>query len=327
MPVRDGEPHLDEAIASISAQTLRDFEVVVVDDGSTDGTPRRLAAWAAEDPRVRVLGLPPTGIVGALEAARAAARGRYLARMDADDVAEPARFEAQLTFMDRHPGLAGCGCLVRYFPETAVRDGARRYQRWLNALVTPEEIRGAMYVECALAHPTFFLRAEAVSQVGGYLDRGWPEDWDLILRLHQAGYDLGKVPEQLHRWRERPERLSRVDPRYSPRAFRACRVHHLRLGPLAGGRETVIWGAGPVGKALSRALRRAGTPVAAFVELDPRKIGQEIHGAPVLTTVEGVRLRGPLHLAAVGQKGARKAISATLVEAGLRAGDDFVTVA
>ncbi len=354
LPVRDGAAFLDECIDSLSAQTFEDFEVIAVDDGSTDGTPDRLAAWAAADPRVQLLRMEATGIAGALERARASARGTYLARMDADDVARPTRLEAQLALMEANPDLSGCGCLVRYFPDSVVRDGARRYQTWLNAQVTSEAIAAAMYVECPLAHPTFFLRAAALERVGGYRERGWPEDYDLILRMHQAGLRLGKVPEELHLWRERPERLSRVDPRYAPEAFLACRVHYLRLGPLAGGRGAVIWGAGPVGKGLARALIRAGTPVVAFVELDPRKIGQEIHGAPVLTPEEALgrtlvearatRLQhggpdgaptpalwagdaAPLHLAAVGQKGARRRILSTLVEGGLTPLTDFLAVA
>ncbi len=350
LPVRNGGAWLDDAIASILGQTLEDLELIVVDDGSTDDTPARLAAWVARDARVRpydgapgesapgpahdpggprtASGRPPSrGIVAALERGRAAARGRYLARMDADDVAEPTRLERQHALLRSDPSLAGCGCGVRYFPDDVVRDGARRYEAWLNANTTSEQVEAALFVECPLAHPTFFLRADAVDAVGGYRDRGWPEDYDLVLRLWRAGRRLGNVPEVLHRWRERPDRLSRTHPAYAPDAFLACKVHHLRRSLLAGGREAVLWGAGPVGKAFSRALRAAGTDVAAFVDLDPRKIGQDIHGAPVLDTESALALRGPLHLAAVGQEGARDRIRALLVGGGHRPGADFVAVA
>jgi hypothetical protein len=89
----------------------------------------------------------------------------------------------------------------------------------------------------------------------------------------------------------------------------------------------VVWGAGPVGKRFARALLAAGTPLRAFVELDPRKIGQEIHGAPVLNAETGAGLRGPLHLAAVGQAGARAEIATRLESHGHRRGTDFVAVA
>lgn len=327
LPVRNGTATLTAAIDSVEAQTLGDYEVVVVDDGSTDDTPRTLAEWAARDSRVRVIVQPPSGIVVALERARSAASAPFLARMDADDISEPTRLAAQAALMEREPELVACGCGATYFPEDRVRDGALRYQEWINAAVTPEEISREIFVECPLAHPTFFLRASAIDAVGGYENVAWPEDYDLLLRLWSAGGRLGKVAAPLLRWREGPRRLSRTDPRYGHGAFLACKVHHLRRTLLRGRAAVIIWGAGPVGKAAARALTAAGTPVRAFVEVDPRKVGQEIHGAPVLDTAGGLQIGRALHLAAVGQPGARERIRATLEEAGLKELKDFVAIA
>ena len=329
--MRDDAPHLPEAIASIEAQTLDDYEVVAVDDGSTDETPEILAGWAARDRRVRVVTQPASGIVAALERGRAEARAPYLARMDADDVSEPTRLRAQLALMEGDPTLAACGTGVVYFPDEEVRDGARRYQEWLNAAITPDQIAREIFVECPLAHPTFFLRAAVVEEVGGYRDAGWPEDYDLLLRLWAAGGRLAKAPEPLLRWRERPDRLSRTHARYTPEAFLACKVHHLQRTLLRGRDGVVVWGAGPVGKTAARALVATATPLLGFVDVDPRKIGQEVYGAPVLDPEEALqagRWSGRvLHLAAVGQPGARERIRTTLEEGGLRELEDFVAIA
>jgi glycosyltransferase involved in cell wall biosynthesis len=343
LPVYNGGDHLYEAMSSMVSQAHEDIEIIAVDDGSTDDTPAQLEEWTRRDTRIHVISQTHAGIVAALERGRAVASGRYLARMDADDIAEPDRFAEQLALMEASPGLAGCGCGVEYFPSSAVRDGARRYEAWMNAVVTPDDIAAAIFVECPIAHPTFFLRTEVVAGVGGYVDRGWPEDYDLILRLWEAGGRLGKVPETLHRWRERPDRLSRTDGRYSPASFLSCKVHYLRRTLLADDRRVVVWGAGPVGKTFARALIAEGSRVEAFVELDPRKIGQQIHGAPVLDPAtaleqyggvpEGVRgrVRGraqsALHLAAVGQPGARRRILDQLEDAGMSVVEDFVAVA
>lgn len=327
LPVRNGEDHLAEAAASLEAQTDPDFEVLAVDDGSTDATPDILFEWAARDRRVRVVRQPASGIVAALELGRSQARGAYLARMDADDVCEPHRFAAQRALLESEPALAGCGAQVRYFPRHHLRDGARSYEEWLNGAATPEEVARELFVECPLAHPTFFLRSAAVETVGGYRDRGWPEDYDLVLRLWRGGGGLANVPRVLLHWREGMGRLSRTDPAYAPSSFLACKVHHLRRTFLAAGRPAAVWGAGPVGKAFARALLAAGTPVAAFVEVDPRKIGQEIHGAIVLDTPGGLSLRGVLHLAAVGQPGGRSTLRGILSGAGLEELRDFVAVA
>jgi glycosyltransferase involved in cell wall biosynthesis len=327
LPVRDDVEYVDEAVASVLGQTHSDLEVVAVDDGSTDGSAERLDAWAARDGRVRVLRQASGGIASALERARMAASGRYLARMDADDISHKERFARQLALLEADRTLAGCGCGVRYFPDGAVRAGARRYETWLNRTVTPESIAAAMFVECPLAHPTFFLRAEVIDDVGGYRDAGWAEDYDLLLRLWRRGHRLGKVPHVLHRWRERPERLSRTSAAYTREAFLNCKVHHLRRSLLRNERDCVVWGSGPIGKAFARALRTAGTRVEAFVDLNPRKLGQRIHGVRVLSPAEAIECRGPLHLAAVGQSGARERIREALLGGGLREVIDFVAVA
>jgi hypothetical protein len=171
------------------------------------------------------------------------------------------------------------------------------------------------------------MRAEAVRAMGGYRDEGWPEDYDLVLRLWSAGARLGTVPEVLLHWRESGDRLSRIDPRYSPEAFRRCKVYHLRRTLLAGRDGALVWGAGPTGKAFARTLARAGVEVRAFVDLDPRKLGQTIHGAPVVPPNEIDAFRGALALAAVGQAGARAEIRAALDAAGWREGVDYVAVA
>jgi GT2 family glycosyltransferase len=326
LPVRDGAPHLDECIASLAAQTEGDFEVIAVDDGSRDRTSELLADWATRDRRVRVHTQRPLGLVAALERARAHARGRWLARMDADDVALPNRLAAQRALMEADPTLSACGGGVRYVPRDAVRGGALRYERWLNALTTPEAIARDLFVECPLAHPTFFMRADAVAAVGGYRDRGWPEDYDLLLRLWRAGGRMTSVPEVVLHWREGAGRLSRVHPAYGADAFRRCKAHHLAASLLAG-RDAVVWGAGPTGKAFARALAREGVRTRAFVDLDPRKIGQVIQDAPVLAPADLKREPGVFCVAAVGQPGAREEIRATLRAGGWREGADCAAVA
>jgi glycosyltransferase involved in cell wall biosynthesis len=327
LPVRDGAAHLPECIASLEGQTLEDVEFMVVDDGSADATPEILEAWARGDPRVRVLRQPRVGLVAALERARAAASAPVLARMDHDDVALPDRLAAQLERLDAAPDVVLCGCGVEYVSSTRLGDGALRYQTWLNSLVAPADIERDLFVECPLAHPTFMVRAPALAAVGGYRDRGWPEDYDLVLRLWEAGGRFAKVPEVLLRWRDRPDRLSRTAAAYTPEAFRRCKVDALARTLLRGRDGVVVWGAGPTGKAFARTLTDAGCGVRAFVDLDPRKIGQRVHGAPVVDPGEVGAFRGSFCVAAVGQEGAREQIRRELVATGWREMVDFCAVA
>jgi glycosyltransferase involved in cell wall biosynthesis len=324
LPVWNGAVHLDEALTSIAGQTLEDQEIVVVDDGSTDGTAAILRGWAERDSRVRAHTTDHQGIVAALEVARGAARGIFLARMDADDIAEADRLERQLELMEADPALVGCGCHTQYFPQNAVTEGALRYQSWLHSIRSAADLDRNRFVECPLSHPTFFLRSTAVEEVGGYRDRGWPEDYDLLLRLRRSG-PLGVVPEVLLKWRDRPERLSRTGEAYSEAAFRRCKLHYLLADYPE--RPLVVWGAGPVGKAFARGALALGRRVEAFVDLDPRKIGQVIHGATVVDPGGVERLRGALILAAVGQSGAREEIRESLRGLGWVETVDFVAVA
>jgi GT2 family glycosyltransferase len=327
MPCRDAARYLPDTITSLIAQTFPDFEVIAVDDGSTDDTLDVLHRWADRDARVVVAAQPPLGIVTALQHASRVARGDILLRMDADDVAAPERIAKQVALLSGAPHVDACGTLVRYFPREMVMGGAARYEAWINSLVDHDRIVRDIFVECPIAHPTLALRRTAFDAAGGYLDTGWPEDYDLVLRLWQRGARFGKVPEHLLQWRERPDRASRSDPRYSAASFRRCKVHHLRHTLLAGDRGVVIWGAGPVGKTFARELQRHHVPVHAFVDLDPRKIGQTVHGAPVVATDAADGFPGALHLAAVGQPDARDRIRAMAGALGLREGADIVAVA
>jgi glycosyltransferase involved in cell wall biosynthesis len=323
LPCRDAERYLPACIDSLAAQTLQAIEIVAVDDGSRDGTAGLLRAWADRDRRVRLVDAPKRGLVPALRAAAAAARAPLLARMDADDVALPGRLEAQRAFLDATPGVAACGTGVSLFSRTGIGQGYRRYERWLNGLRTPDDVERDLLVECPLAHPALMIRADAYDRIGGYRDRGWPEDYELLLHLHAAGLRAANLPEILLRWRVHPDRLSRRSERYAPPAFRRCKVHWLVAAFLPPDRPVVVWGAGRVGKPLARELLRQGVEVAAFVDLDSRKIGQEIHGAPVLAPDGIETVREAYVLAAVGSPGARGEIRAELERRGRREIRDF----
>jgi glycosyltransferase involved in cell wall biosynthesis len=320
LPVRNEERYLVECLESLSAQTLSELEVVVVDDGSTDSTPEILAAHARADSRFRVHRQEPAGMVAASEHARAEARAPLLARMDADDVALPERLELQVVAIEEE-GLAAVGGQVEYFPEPT--DGMRAYADWLNSLVTVEAALRDLWVECPLPGPGLTARAELVS----YRDRGWPEDYDLVLRIWEGGGRFRNVDRLVHRWRDHAERLTRTEPAYTRDAFRRCKVHFLRRTLLAGDRAAVVWGAGPTGKALARELLAAGTPLAGFVEVDPRKLGKRIHGAPVVPVERAAEAPGALALGAVSGPEGRARVRELATALGLVEGRDFVAVA
>jgi len=323
IPLYNDAPTLARALRSVQRQTVTDWECVVADDGSTDEGPAVAARFSAADPRFRLLCLPHRGIVAALNDGVDACRGHYVARMDADDVCHPERLAAQRDAMERHPEVALASCLLRKYPCADLRVGMQRYEGWLNSVITPEEHARDIYVESPLAHPTAFLRRETLEALGGYHDPPWPEDYDLWLRIHQSGGRIAKVPRFLFFWQERSGRLSRVSERYGPDAFRRCKVSYLMMGPLRGHVEVIVWGAGSNGKPMACALVEAGLRIRAFVDIDPRKVGQRIGDAPVVGPADVPSMRGVPILAAVGKDGAREEVRAALRSLNFTEGRDF----
>lgn len=325
LPVRNEERLLPAALASLARQTLTDWELVAVNDGSTDATGAILDNAAGNDPRVRVLHRPPAGLVASLNAGLEACRAPLVARMDGDDLCHPLRLQLQTTFLDKHPAITLLACRVRHVPRQTLSDGMRAYETWQNRLLEHDDIMRDLYVESPFTHPSVMFRRDAVRALGGYRDRGWPEDYDLWLRMARSGSRFARLPETLFFWRDRPERMTRTADEYTLNAFRNCKVDHLRQAFLARVAETTLWGAGTEGKAWRQVLHREGIAVRRWIEVDPRKIGQIIHGAPVV----GIEALGPGHgkiLVTVGAKGAREQIREFARSKGLDEGVDFLCV-
>jgi len=330
MPCYNAADTLPEALDSLRQQTLTDIEIIAVDDGSTDTTGELLQEASREDRRFRIISQPHAGIIPALNAGLAACRAPYIARMDADDRAHPARLERQTAWLDQHPRVALVSCLVEGFPLDQVQQGFRLYLDWLNGLITHEEICREIFVESPFPHPSVMFRKEWVEKVGGYQEHGWPEDYDLWLRLYIAGAEFAKIPETLLEWRERPDRLTRTDNRYSVENFLRAKAHYLTQGPLAGRDAVIIWGAGMIGRRLSKHLARKGVPLTAFVDVDPKKIGTLRQGCPVVPPEDlpawWVRYQNPIILAAVAARGARQLIREHLNRTRFVEGQDWLAV-
>lgn len=333
LPVRDGEPWLAAALASIRAQTDGAWELLAVDDGSSDGTRRLLEAWACDDRRVRILDSRGRGIVAALNVALAAARAPLLARMDADDVCDRERLASQRAALETDPTLSAVTCQVSAFPRAQTGAGMLRYLEWQNALLDPDDLRRDRFIESPLVHPSVMMWTAAALRLGGWREVDWPEDWDLFSRAFEARMRIRRLPRVLYHWRQHDRQATRVDPRYAERRFRAARAHFLarRLRERGVGRRRALWvlGAGPVGKRLARALASEGVQATGFGDVDARKIGGRVGGLFPVVHADALRemAERPFALAAVARPGARGRIRALLASWGWREGRDFYVAA
>jgi glycosyltransferase involved in cell wall biosynthesis len=326
LPVFNGEATLAACLRSIVRQTEPDWECVVVDDGSSDGSLACARRFAALDRRIRVVALRRVGLVEALNAGLARCRGRFVARMDADDLMHRARLREQAAALEDCADLAAVGCHVRLFPRSALAEGMRAYERWLRSIDSPRRVREEAFVECPLAHPTLMARRE-ILQALRYRDCDWPEDYDLVLRLLEAGHELSVVPRRLLAWRHGPDRLSHTSPVYAISRFTACKASFLARSFLSAAESYVLWGYGATGKALRAALHEHGKRPSAIVELHPGRIGTRIHGAPVIRPeqLESRPVR-PLVVSVAGET-ARGEIRAELATLGYRELRDFICAA
>lgn len=327
MPFRDAAGTLEACLASIRRQSLGDYELLAVDDGSADESPGIVARLAAEDGRVRLLRPGRVGLVAALNHGLAAARGALVARMDADDLMHPRRLELQREALAASPALALVASQVALFPRRLVRAGYAEYVRRQNAILTPTDVAAQIYVEAPFAHPSVMLRRAALEAMGGYADGPFPEDYQLWLRMHAAGMAMAKLPRVLLAWREGPARASRVDPRYARERFDALRAAFLARDPrLRQGRDLVIWGAGRSTRLRARHLIDQGFAPVAWVDIDPDKIGQTVWGVRVEGRQWLARHPRPFVLVYVTNHGAYELISGWLAELGYRPGADYLFV-
>ncbi|MBW2543301.1 MAG: glycosyltransferase [Deltaproteobacteria bacterium] len=326
LPVFDAVETLPSCLRSIQRQTDPDWECIAIDDGSSDRGTDVVREFSAIDARFRLLERPHRGLVPTLADGIAHCRGRFVARMDADDWMCRDRIAAQSAALERNLSLAAVGSRVRLFPRRDLRDGMRAYERWLNAIDSPRKLRTEAFVECPVAHPSLMIRSE-VLRAHPYRDCGWPEDYDLVLRLLAAGLELDVVPRRLLAWRDRPSRLSRTSETYSIERFTACKAAHLASSFLANSNAYALWGYGGTGRKLQNALRQRGKRPSAILELHPGRLGNAIAGAPVVHPDEWLRAPEQPLVVSVAGAVARAQIRAALDRVGLSDGVDYVCAA
>lgn len=326
LPAYNAQATLALCLRSIVRQRETRWRCLVVDDGSQDDTAAIAQAAAAQDHRFQVLRLPHRGLVESLNAGLEECGTPFVARMDADDVMHRERLAVQLDVLDRNPQLAAVACHVRLFPRHGLTDGRRSYESWLNSIDAAERVRLDRFIECPVVHPTLMFRRDVLQELG-YRDQGWPEDYDLILRLHAAGHRIDVVARRLLLWRDHPGRLSRTAAACDLPQIMACRAHYLANDFLAQADTYILWGYGATGRTLRVELLRHGKRPTHIVEVNQRQIGNTIHGAPVVGVDALPSLRGRKLIASVAGANPRQLIRAALAEQGFEEGVDFVCAA
>lgn len=330
MPVHNAALTLPAAVESLLRQTDAAWELVAVDDGSTDLSTAILDGYARQDRRVRVIRGARRGVVYALNTGLSAAAGALIARLDADDVCLPERLARQRRHLDVRPEVGLVATRVRFGGDPDVAAGYARYVTWTNRLLTHEEISLARFVESPFAHPSIMFRRELVERWGAYRHGAFPEDYELWLRWLEAGVRMEKLADPLLVWNDSPGRLSRCDSRYAREAFYRVKARYLERWLTAHNAHhplVIVWGAGRISRKRARHLVDEGITIAAFVDIDPDKVGRSIAGRPVLRPAELPAPGRAFVVSYVSTSDARDEIEGNLQARGYRAGRNYVLAA
>ncbi|MEK6478223.1 glycosyltransferase [Catalinimonas sp. 4WD22] len=273
LPFRNAEQTLADAIKSILDQSLNDFELLLVDNASTDGSSAIARSFAHTHDCIHIIEEAESGLVRALNTGLAHAKGKYIARMDADDIAYPDRLRLQYQYLEQNLSVDVIACKV-VFDKDNYSKGIQAYVRWSNAIITHEEILLNRFVDSPVIHPSIMFRRSLLFRFGSYLEGDFPEDFELWLRWMDQGVRFYKLPEVLLYWRDSEERLTRNNQRYRSEAFYRTKTEYLfkwlqKNNPFHP--QVVIWGGGRKSRQRARLLEDKGIEVSAYIDIVPNK--------------------------------------------------------
>jgi len=252
LPVFNAAPYLRACLASIREQSFKDWELLAVDDYSTDESALILAEFAAVDSRISFFDNQEKGIIPALRLAFHHSRGDFITRMDADDLM-PIHKLAYLhdALLKKGPGHVVTG-IVAYFSDTGLGDGYKKYETWLNGLVHQNTHFEDLYRECVLPSPAWLIHRTDLIAAGAFDVNRYPEDYDLCFRFYEQNFKIISIPETVHHWRDHADRTSRNNPIYADQNYLELKLFWFLKLHYHPERPFAIWGAGKKGKFMAR---------------------------------------------------------------------------
>jgi len=281
VPIHNAARFLSPCIESILEQSEKDWELIAIDDFSTDETPQILDFFQQKNPtQIRVFKNKEKGIIPALQLAFEKSEGEFITRMDADDLMEKTKLESlKNLLLQNGKGHIATG-LVKYFSETQLGEGYKKYENWLNQLSLENRNYDDIYKECVIPSPAWMCHREDLIRCGDFSNQQYPEDYDLCFRFYKNKLKVVSVPKVIHHWRDYSDRTSRTDPNYAnPNYFDLKLPYFLELD-YDKNRPLVIWGAGSKGKILAKKLIATHIDFH-WVSNNENKNGKDIYGKKV----------------------------------------------
>lgn len=277
IPYKNTSTYLKECLDSIMNQTYTDWEVIAIDDNSTDDSYEIVALYAQRDTRIKTYPNQGNGIIQALRTAYSKSRGGLITRMDSDDVMTPAR----IAKMTKDLTQCGTGFLsvgqVSYFSEHGISNGYERYAKWLNDLTAKGSNFSELYKECVVPSPCWMVHKTDFDTCGAFESNRYPEDYDLTFRFYASGLKIIPCKEVLLLWRDYDSRTSRTSTHYAHNYFLDIKLHYFLKLNREKEKPLSLWGAGKKGKQIAQMLQKENI-IFTWVCDNHNKIGKEIYG-------------------------------------------------
>ncbi|URZ16003.1 glycosyltransferase [Clostridium felsineum] len=250
MPVYNSKEYLKEAIESILNQTYRDFQFIIIDDGSTDGSLDLINEYKEMDDRIVVISRENKGLVFSLNEGISLAIGKYIARMDSDDISIHDRIEKQFNFLEANRDIDILGTNLYVFGNVTEKQKAAYYEE-LAAKFNDNNIEEIFLTSCAISHPSVMFKKEVFTKLGGYNEEyDTAEDYDLWLRAIKGGYKISRLDERLVRYRiHNKSKTAREWSSYKTLKFSMkAKLNYIKDFKNDDKVNYIIWGAGTAGK-------------------------------------------------------------------------------
>lgn len=238
MPVRNGAKYISEAIQSVKLQSYDDWELIIINDNSTDNTAEIIREL--RDNRIQLIENKGNGIIEALHNGLQYSTGKYVTRFDSDDIMPADRIEKMLSFCIENTVVTG---LVEYFPENQVSEGYKNYQTWLNQINLQNKAWENIYRECVIASPNWMMLMKDLDRIGGFRSLEYPEDYDLVFQWYKNRFKIEVIPEVTLNWREHPLRTSKTSKNYQQESFFNLKIKRF-LELDHNGKSLLLWGKG-----------------------------------------------------------------------------------
>ncbi|WP_034058244.1 glycosyltransferase family 2 protein [Lacinutrix jangbogonensis] len=276
IPFKNTQVFLSECLDSIINQTYSNWELLIIDDNSTDSSYKLVENYAKKDKRITLYKNEGSGIIDALKLAFSKSKGDYITRMDSDDIMPNIKLETLLNNLQLHGKNHIATGLVSYFSAEGISDGYRKYEQWLNSLTTNGINYSEIYKECVIPSPCWMINREDLLTIDAFNPTRYPEDYDLTFRFYEANYKVIPSDKILHLWRDYGTRASRTDANYAENSFLDIKLHYFLKIEYNNSRPLVIWGAGKKGKTIAKKLIALNIPFQWICD-NPKKIGKHIY--------------------------------------------------